>query len=85
MGTNLQESTNWFKLTNEILNIKGNTILCELPVLSKLHMLDENLVPRAFRVSDIGRAQVTNGTLSPPSDVRKERCPGYEVGFMTKY
>ena len=34
MGTNLQESSaGWFKLTNEILNIKGNIILCEVPVL----------------------------------------------------
>ena len=35
--------------------------------------------------SDVGQAQGTNGTPSPPSDIRKERCPGYKVGFMTKY
>ena len=34
MGTDLQESSaDWFKLTNEILNIKGNIILCDVPVL----------------------------------------------------
>ena len=34
MGANLQESSaDWFKLTNEILNIKGNIILCDVPVL----------------------------------------------------
>ena len=34
MGTNLQESpADWFKLINEILNVKGNIILCEVPVL----------------------------------------------------
>ena len=32
MGTNMQESADWFKSTNEILNIKGNRI-CEVPVL----------------------------------------------------
>ena len=32
MGTNLRESSaDWFKLTNEILIIKGNIILCEVP------------------------------------------------------
>ena len=35
--------------------------------------------------SDVGQAQGTNGTSSPQSDIRKERCPGYKVGFMTKY
>ena len=31
---NLQESSaNWFKLKNEILNLKGNIIPCEEPVL----------------------------------------------------
>ena len=35
--------------------------------------------------SDMGQAQGINGIPLPPSDIRKERCPGYEVGFMTKY
>ena len=61
---NLPESSaDWFKLTNENLNIKGNIILCETPVLQKLHVVDD--------------------TPSPPSGIRKERCPGYEVSFMT--
>ena len=68
---------------NEILNIKGNIILCEVPVLQKLHVVDDNLVPRAFHLS--GQAQDTNDTPSPLSDIRKERCPGYTVSFMTKY
>ena len=47
MGTNLQESSSgWFKLTNEILNIKEN-ILCEVPVLLKVYVVDDNLIPRA--------------------------------------
>ena len=29
MEINLQESADWFKLTNEIPNVKGNIILCE--------------------------------------------------------
>ena len=41
MGTNLQESADWYKLTNEILDIKGNIILYEVPV-------DDSLVPRTF-------------------------------------
>ena len=35
--------------------------------------------------SDMGQAQITNDTPSPPSDIRKEICPEYEVSFMTKY
>ena len=85
MGRNLQESADLFKLANEIPNLKGNIILFELSVLYKLHMLDDNLVPRVFWHSDIGRAQSTKNTPSPPSDIRKKRCPRYEVGFMTKY
>ena len=45
-------SADWFKLTNEILKVKGNIILCEAPVLQKLHVVDDNLVPRAFHLSD---------------------------------
>ena len=77
MGTNLQESADWYKLTKEIFDIKGNNILYEVPV-------DESSSLGHF-TSDTGQAQGTNGTPSPPSDIRKERCPGYEVGFMTKY
>ena len=33
----------------------------------------------------MGQAQETNGTPSPPSNIRKERCPGYEVNFIIKY
>ena len=83
--SNLQESfCGWFKLTNGILNIKGNIILCEAPVLQKLHVVDDNLVPRAFHLSDMGQAQGTNDTPSPPSDIRKERCPksGISAGFL---
>ena len=65
MGSNLHKSVDWFKLTNEILNIKRNTILFEVSVLYKLHMLDGNLVTRAFCLSNIGRAQGTNDTPSP--------------------
>ena len=70
---------------NEILNIKGNIMLCEVPVLQKLHVVDDNLVSRAFHLSDMGQAQDTNDTPLPLSDIRKERCPGYKVSFMTKY
>ena len=85
MGTNLQESSaDWFKLTNEILNIKGNIILCEVSVLQKLHVVDDSLIPRAFDLSDMGQAQGANDPPLPPSDIRKERCPRYEVRFMAK-
>ena len=84
--SNLQESSaNWFKSTNEILNIKGNIILCKAPVLQKLHVVDDNLAAKAFHLSDTEQAQGKNDTLSPPPDIRKETCPGYEVSFMTKY
>ena len=43
MRTNLHEFANWYKLTKEILDIKGNIILYEVPV-------DESLVPRAFHL-----------------------------------
>ena len=49
MEANLQESADWFKLMNEILNVKGNIILCE--------------VSRAFHFSDIRQAQGTNEHL----------------------
>ena len=62
-----------------------NITLCEAPMLQKLDAVDENLVPRAFHLSDVGQAQGTNDTPSPPSDIRKERCLGCEVSFMTKY
>ena len=35
--------------------------------------------------SDMGQAQDTNDTPSQPFDIGKERCPGYEVSFMTEY
>ena len=35
--------------------------------------------------SDMGQAQGTNNAPLPLSNIRKERCPGYEVGFLTKY
>ena len=35
--------------------------------------------------SDMGQAPGTNGTPLPPSDMRKERSPVYEVSVMTKY
>ena len=86
MGTNLQESpADWFKLINEILNVKGNIIPCEVPVLQKLHVVNDNLVPGAFHLSDMGQAQGTNDMRSAPSDIPKERCPGCKVNFMTKY
>ena len=43
MGTNLQESPDWYKLTNEILDMKGHIILYEVPV-------DDSLAPRAFHL-----------------------------------
>ena len=81
MGTNLQEYADWYKLRNKILDIKEK-ILYEVPV-------DESLVPRAFHLW-YGTFHLWCGTSSrykpsPPSDIRKERCPGYKVGFMTKY
>ena len=75
----------WFKLTNEILSIKGNIILCEAPVLQKLHLVDSNLVPRAFQLFHMRQAQGRNDTRVPPSNVREERCPVYEVSVMAKY
>ena len=61
MGKNLQESSaNWFILTNEILNIKGSIILCEVPALWKLHAVDDSLVPRASHLSDMRQAQGTS-------------------------
>ena len=40
MGTNLQEfSADWFKLMNEILIVKGNIILCELPCKSFMWLM----------------------------------------------
>ena len=81
MGTNLQESTDWFKLTNGILNIKGNIIHCEVSVLHKLYIISSPV----WNTSDMRQAQSTNNTPSPPSNIRKERSPGYEVSFMTKY
>ena len=60
-------------------------MLCEARVLQKLHVVCYNLVRRAFHLFDMGQAQGTNGTPSPPSNIRKERCPVYEVSFMTKY
>ena len=80
-----ESSAYWFKLTNEILNIKGNIILCEPPVLQKLHLVDSNLVPKAFQLFDMRQAQGRNDTRSPPSIVREERRPVYEVSVMTKY
>ena len=64
MGINLQESANWYELTNEILDIKGNIILYEV-----------HFSPGHF-ASDMGQAQGINGIPLPPSDIRKERCPG---------
>ena len=34
---------------------------------------------------DMGQTQGTNNIPLPPSDISKERCPGYEVSFMRKY
>ena len=83
MDINLQESADWFKLTNEIPNVWGNIILCErCLIVSDLYGSWQSRL-RAFRLSDIGRG--TNDTPFPPSDIRKEKCPGYEIGFMTKY
>ena len=82
MGTDLQESSvYWFKLTNEIL-MKGN-ILCEVPCKNLMWLMTV-LFPRHF-TSDMGKAQGTNNTPLPPSNIRKERCPGCKVDFITKY
>ena len=56
MEINLQESSDWFKLMNEIPNIKGNIILCE----KCLFCINFIFLYRAFRISDIG--QGTNNT-----------------------
>ena len=48
------------------------------------YLLMKILSPGHF-TSDMGQAQGTNGTPLQLSDIRKEKCPGYEVGFMTKY
>ena len=34
--------------------------------------------------SDMGQVQGTNGTSLPLFNIRKEGCPGYKFGFMTK-
>ena len=34
--------------------------------------------------SDMGQVQGTNGTPLPLFNIRKEGCPGYKFGFMTK-
>ena len=47
-------------------------------------MLDDNHFPKAFRLFEIVRTQGTNDKLSPLSNIRKERCPGYKVGFHDK-
>ena len=60
MEINLQESADWFKLTNEIPNVKGN-ILCE----KCLFCINFIFFYRAFRLSDIG--QGTNNTSFPSS------------------
>ena len=41
------------------------------------------LAPGHF--TSMGQAQGTNGRPLSPSNIRKERCPGYEVIFMAKY
>ena len=56
-----------------------------MPVLRKRHVVDDNLIPKAFHLSDMGQAQGANNRPLPPSNIRKERCPGYKVSFMTKY
>ena len=82
MGTDLQESSvYWFKLTNEIL-MKEN-ILCEVPC-KNLMWLMTLLFPRHF-TSDVVQAQSTKNTPLPPSNIRKERCSGFKVNFITKY
>ena len=55
-----------------------------MPVLQKLNVVDDSLIPRAFDLSDMGQAQGANDPPLPPSDIRKERCPRYEVRFMAK-
>ena len=49
------------------------------------NVVDDSLVPTAFHLSDMGQTQGTNDTPLPPFKIRKERCPGYEVNFITKY
>ena len=59
MEINLQESADWFKLTNEIPYVKGN-ILCEVSLLYQLHMLDDNLVPGHFASLISDKVQTTH-------------------------
>ena len=77
METNLQESADWYKLTNEILDMKGNIILYEVPV-------DDSLIPRAFHLW-YGTSSTYKWHTFATVQLRKERCPEYEFGFMTKY
>ena len=48
-------------------------------------MVDDNIVPRAFHLSDMGQAQGTNDTPLPPSKEKKERCFGYKFSLMRNF
>ena len=50
LEANLQESVDRFKSTNYIFNIKVN-ILCEVPVMKRLLMVDDNLDPLCYGTS----------------------------------
>ena len=76
MGTNLKESIGMIFLKRNII------FTCLVPVLYKLHMINDHLVPRTFRLSDVRPPQ---GTKNTPPTSTNERCPVYKVGFMTKY
>ena len=76
MGTNLKESTGMIFLKRNII------FTCLVPVLYKLYMINDHLVPGTFRLSDVRPPQ---GTKNTPPTSTNERCPVYKVGFMTKY
>ena len=60
MEINLQESEDLFKLANEIPNVKGNIILCEMSLLYQLYMLDDNLIPGHFATLILDEVQTTH-------------------------
>ena len=85
METNLQESSvDFFKLRNGIFIIKWSITLCKVPCKNLMWFITVSF-PRHFHLSDIRQAEGIKDTPLTPSNIWKERCPGYEVNFITKY
>ena len=76
LETNLQESADWYWLANKFLIQKETSYFMKCLLMTVLS-------PGHF-TSDMGQAQGTNVTPLPLFNIRKEGCPGYKVGFMTK-